>query len=164
MALTDSFLKIDGVPGESMDAKHRDEIQVLSWNWGASQEGTGHEGGGSGAGKVAMLDFTFMMNTNKASPKLFQMCALGEHIKQAALTVRKAGKDQQDYYRITFTQVLVSNVFQSLDKVDEKTNLPREVVSLNFAKYEVEYFPQKADGSLGAATKVKYDLKAMSYA
>jgi type VI protein secretion system component Hcp len=28
----DMFLKIDRIPGESTDARHRDEIDVLSYN------------------------------------------------------------------------------------------------------------------------------------
>ncbi len=94
MALVDYFLKIDGVEGESQDAKHKNEIQVLSFSFGESQAGTMAFGGGGGAGKVQMQDFHFMMNVNKASPKLFLKCATGEHIKNAVLTARKAGKDQ----------------------------------------------------------------------
>ena len=33
-------------------------------------------------------------------------------------------------------------------------------MSFNFAKLEVEYKPQKADGSLGAAVQFGYDVKA----
>ncbi len=29
----DMFLKIDGIPGESTDARHRDEIDLLSLNY-----------------------------------------------------------------------------------------------------------------------------------
>src|SRR5215813_10313614 len=109
MALVDYFLKIDGIPGESQDAKHKDEIQVLSFSFGESQAGTMAFGGGGGAGKVQMQDFHFMMNVNKASPKLFLKCANGEHIKNAILTARKAGKDQQDYLIVTFEDLLVSS-------------------------------------------------------
>ena len=35
----DYFLKVEGIPGESLDAKHKDEIDVLGFNWGVSQEG-----------------------------------------------------------------------------------------------------------------------------
>lgn len=28
------FLKIDGIKEESQDKTHKDEIDVLSWNWG----------------------------------------------------------------------------------------------------------------------------------
>src|SRR5262249_16188836 len=109
MALVDYFLKIDGIPGESQDAKHKGEIQVLSYRFGESQAGTMGFGGGGGAGKVQMQDFHFAMNINKASPKLFLACATGEHIKQAVLTARKAGKDQHDYLRVKFSDCLVSS-------------------------------------------------------
>lgn len=159
MALVDYFLKIDGVPGESGDAKHKDEIQLLSFSFGESQAGTMGFGGGGGAGKVQMQDFHFMMNVNKASPKLFLACANGEHIKNAILTGRKAGKDQQDYLKITFTDLLVSSFQTNGDA--HANSLPVDSISLNFAAIEVEYKEQNLDGTLKGPVKVKYDLKQM---
>src|SRR5271165_6880604 len=109
MATVDYFLKIDGIEGESMDAKHKNEIQLQSWSFGESQQGAFVQGGGGGAGKVTMQDFHFTMQTNKASPKLFLSCANGEHIKSALLTCRKAGKEQQEFLKVTFTNLLVSS-------------------------------------------------------
>jgi type VI secretion system secreted protein Hcp len=159
MALVDYFLKIDGIEGESGDAKHKNEIQVLSFSFGESQAGTMAFGGGGGAGKVQMQDFHFMMNVNKASPKLFLACATGQHIKNAVLTARKAGKDQQEYLKVTFTDLLVSSFQTNGDA--HANSLPVDSVSLNFAEIEWEYKVQNADGSLGASTKVKYNLKEM---
>ena len=48
----DYFLKIDGIKGESLDDKHKDEIDVLSFSWGVSQTGTLAYGGGGGEGKA----------------------------------------------------------------------------------------------------------------
>lgn len=48
----DIFLKIDGIDGESMDDKHKNEIEVLSWRWNIHQESTMHAGSGLGSGKV----------------------------------------------------------------------------------------------------------------
>src|SRR5438876_5728497 len=159
MAAVDYFLKIDGVPGESHDTKHPDEIQVLSFSFGETQAGTMAFGGGGGAGKVQMQDFHFMMNVNKASPKLFLTCATGEHIKGAILTARKAGKDQQDYLKVTFTDLLVSSFQTNGDA--HANSLPVDSISLNFAKIEWEYKIQNADGTLGAGVKTAYDLKLM---
>jgi type VI secretion system secreted protein Hcp len=159
MALVDYFLKIDGVPGESGDAKHKDEIQVLSFSFGESQAGTMAFGGGGGAGKVQMQDFHFMMNVNKASPKLFLKCANGEHIKNAILTARKAGKDQQDYLKVTFTDLLVSSFQTNGDA--HANSLPVDSCSLNFAEIEWQYKIQNIDGTLGAPVTVKYNLKEM---
>jgi type VI secretion system secreted protein Hcp len=49
MAAVDYFLKIDGIEGESLDEKHKGEIDVLSWSWGESQEGPTTGGGGGPA-------------------------------------------------------------------------------------------------------------------
>ena len=87
----DYFLKIKGIEGESFDAKHKNEIDVLSWSWGETQSGSHAAGGGGGAGKVSMQDFSFVMKVNKASPKLLLACANGEHIPEATLVCRKAG-------------------------------------------------------------------------
>src|SRR5712691_1971915 len=101
MAAVDYFLKIDGIEGESQDSKHKGEIDLESFSWGETQSGTHAAGGGGGAGKVSMQDFHFVMRVNKASPKLLQACAGGQHIPKAILTCRKAGKDQQEFLKIT---------------------------------------------------------------
>lgn len=153
----DYFLKIDGVPGESQDAKHKGEVQLESFSWGASQSGTMSYGGGGGAGKVDMQDFHMVKQVDKASPILFQNCATGEHIKKAVLTMRKAGKEQQEFMKWTFTDLLVTS-YQLSGSGGGPT--PMEQVSLNFAKIAVDYAPQKADGTLEGYTTKGYDLKS----
>ena len=155
----DYFLKIDGIPGESTDSKHKDEIEVASWSWGAAQAATATAGakGGGGAGKVSMQDFHFAMPLSKASPKLMLACASGQHINTAALYARKAGKDQQEFLKLTFSDVLVSS-YQTGGATGDI--LPVDQVSINFSKIQIEYKEQKADGSLGSATTAGWDLGA----
>ncbi|MDP3001278.1 MAG: type VI secretion system tube protein Hcp, partial [Bryobacterales bacterium] len=105
----DYFLKIKGIEGESKDHKHANEIDLLSFSWGETQTGTHAGGGGGGGGKVSMQDFHFVMKTNKASPKLLLACATGDHIGEATLTCRKAGKDQQVFLKYKFSDLLVSS-------------------------------------------------------
>lgn len=157
MAAVDYFLKFDGIKGESTDVKHKDEIDVESWSWGETHAGSGPSGGGGGAGKVSMQDFQFVMGLNRASVSLMKACATGQHIKSATLSARKAGKGQQEYLTFKFHDVLVSS-FQTGGSEDAV--VPADSVSFNFAKLEVAYKPQKADGSLGAPLEFKYDLKA----
>jgi type VI secretion system secreted protein Hcp len=159
MPKIDFFLKIDGIEGESKDAKHSGEIQLDSWSFGEHNTGSFAYGGGGGAGKVQMEDFNFNMTVNKASPKLFLACATGQHIPKATLTCRKAGGDQQDFYKITFSDLLVSK-FETSGSANEE-GLPTEAISMNFAKIEYEYKEQKEDGSLGGPVKTGYDLKKM---
>ena len=48
----DMFLKIDGIPAESTDASHKDEIDIFSYTWGESQPETAAAGpGGPSTGK-----------------------------------------------------------------------------------------------------------------
>ena len=109
MAAVDYFLKIDGIEGESGDHKNPKQIQLESWSWGETQSGSHSYGGGGGAGKVSMQDFHFVMKVNKASPKLMEHCASGQHIKEALLTCRKAGKEQQEFLKVKFSDLLVSS-------------------------------------------------------
>jgi len=160
MSQVDYFLKIDGIQGESADQKHPNECQLESWSWGASQGGTMAFGGGGGAGKVALQDFHFVMKNNKASPKLFLTCAQGAHIKNAVLTCRKAGKEQQEYLKYTFTDLLVSSFTTSGSGSGDV--LPMDQVSLNFAKIQEEYREQNADGTLKGPITAWYDAKTQT--
>jgi type VI secretion system secreted protein Hcp len=157
MAQVDYFLKLDGIDGESADDKHKNEIDLHSWSWGATNAGTMHSGGGGGAGKVSVQDFHFNMEINKATPKLILACCGGDHIKKATLICRKAGKDQQEYLKITFSDVLVSS-YQTGGTAGSP--IPHESIALNFSKVEFEYKPQKADGTLDGPVKAGWDLKA----
>jgi len=156
MAAVDYFLKLDGIPGESADDKHKNEIDIESWSWGEVNSGSHAAGGGGGAGKVHVNDINFTMRVNKASPKLFLACARGDHIKEALLTCRKAGKGQQEYLKIKFTDLLVSN-YQTGGSMGDV--VPVDQISLNFAKIEVSYAPQKPDGSLDSPVVHNYDIK-----
>jgi type VI secretion system secreted protein Hcp len=158
MASVDYFLKIDGIAGESQDHKHKDEIELTSWSWGASNVGSHAVGAGGGAGKVQMQDFHFVMTENKSSPLLMLACAGGDHIKKAQLTCRKAGKDQQEFLVIKFSDLLVSS-FQTGGSAHGDI-VPQNQISLNFSKIEYEYKPQKADGTLDSPAKAGWDVKA----
>lgn len=162
MAAVDYFLKIDGIVGESHDSKHKDEIQLEAWSFGETNSGSFAHGGGGGAGKVNMNDFHFVKRVDKAGPKLFLACATGEHIANALLTCRKAGKDQQEYLKITFKDILVSS-YQTSGSGGSDV-LPSEEIALNFAAIKVEYREQKADGTLGGSTVAEYNLKTMKAA
>lgn len=150
----DFFLKIDGIPGESADAKHKDEIDVLSWSWGANQTGTMSYGGGGGAGKVNFQDFHFTQRMNKATPALILACASGKHIPKAVMIARKAGGTQEEYMKIVFSDIMVAN-YSTGGGNDE----PIENISLNFSKVEFEYKVQGKDGKVTNAGNAGWDLK-----
>ncbi len=153
---SDIFAKIGDIKGESFDDKHKDEVEVLSWSWGVSQSGSINQGGGGGAGKATFNDFNFTHHVDKASPLLLKACATGEHIKDGTITVRKAGKGQQEFLIIKMSDIIVTGVSPSGAGDGSAT---AEHVALQFAKVDLEYRPQKADGSLDAGVHFKYDIK-----
>jgi len=167
----DSFLKLDGIKGESQDAKHKGEIDILSFSFGATQTGTQGTGGGGGAGKVKVHDMQITKKVDSSSPLLFLNCASGAHIKEATLVVRKAGGHQLEFLKVKLTDVLITSVkphgngeqneeFQHSQlglgagqRVPAagaiKTwgdEVPFEDLSLNFSRIEYSYQPQGADG------------------
>ena len=153
----DYFIKMDGIQGESKDAKHKGEIDLESFSWGETSTAGAGRGSGAGAGKVAIQDLHFVSRVNKASPVLMLACATGKHIKEATLTARKAGKGQQEFLIFKFTDVLISSYQVG---GSEGADVPIDQVSFRFAKLSYEYKPQKADGSLDAAVKAVWDVKA----
>ena len=153
----DYFLKIDVIPGESLDAKHKGEIDVLSWSWGETQAGTAAARGGLGAGKIQFRDVGITAKLSKASPILFQDCAMGRHYNQAVLTARKAGKGQQEFYIMKFYDVVVTS-YQSGGSATGN-EVPIDQFTFNFGKVEIEYKPQKPDGSLDAGIFGKWDVR-----
>jgi type VI secretion system secreted protein Hcp len=157
MALVDYYLKIDGIEGESQDQKHKGEIEIDSFSWGQAQSGTAATNGGIGAGVVAMHDVNFVMKVNKASPRIALACANGDHIKNAVLVCRKAGKQQQEFLKYTFSDVLVSSYHTGGSQQNDV--VPIDQFSLNFGKIECEYKEQKSDGTLGGTVKMGWDVK-----
>ncbi len=170
MAAVDYFLKIDGIKGESQDKTHKDEVDVFSFSWGMSQQGTGGKGGGGGAGKVAFHDFKVTKEVDLSTPKLWDACATGKHIASAVLTCRKAGGSPIEYWTITLTDVLVSSVLQHPPTFEygEESNQAKgntgnlvatETVTFNFAAYEANYKQQQKDGTAGGAVTSKFNVK-----
>lgn len=152
----DIFAKLGDIKGESLDDKHKGEIEVLSYSWGVTNAGSLGAGTGGGAGKATFRDLSIVHKIDKASPVLMQACATGTHIKEATITHRKAGKGQQEYLVIKMNDIIITGVAPS----ESSGEAGSEIVTLAFAKVDFEYKPRKPDGSLDAGVHFKYDIKS----
>lgn len=153
---SDIFAKIGDIKGESLDDKHKGEIEVLSWSWGLSNTGARGTGSGGASGKASFHELTFTHKIDKASPALMKGCATGQHLKEVLLSGRrKSGKSQPEFLIIKMSDVIITAVTDS----DSEEGSELETVTLAFAKVDLEYRPQKADGSLDPGIHFKYDLK-----
>ena len=152
----DMFLKLDGIKGESKDAKHKETIEIESFSWGLSQTGSHSGGGGGGTGKVSVHDISVTKYVDKASCDLMFACANGKHIKEGTITVRKAGEKPLEYMKIKLTDILISGVQHAGHGGSERMT---ENVTLNMAKFQVEYQEQQPDGTGKAGGQMGWDLK-----
>src|SRR5262249_36776428 len=112
----DIFAKIGDIKGESFDDKHKDEVEVLSYSWGVTNSAhipTGGGGSGGGAGQATFQDLSIVYKIDKASPQLLQACATGQHLKEATITFRKAGKGQQEVLIVKMNDVIITGAVQS---------------------------------------------------
>jgi type VI secretion system secreted protein Hcp len=155
VSANDIFLKIGDIKGESTDAKHKDQIEVLSWSWGMSR-GTGRVKRGTLAPQC-IQDLTLMKLVDKSSPQLIMAGVLGQVQKEATLTLRKAGGEQQEYLIIKMSDVLVTSYQTGSGAAGNEAQVIDEVV-LNFSSIRGEYRPQNRDGSLGGA--VVFDINS----
>ena len=152
----DMFIKLDGIKGESADSKHKDEIDVLAWSWGASQSGTMHIATGGGAGKASFQDLHVTKYVDVSSPMLLKACSLGEHIKQAVVIVRKAGgKEPLEYMKVTLTDCLISSVSTGGSGGEDRLT---ENFTINFAKFKFEYNPQTPTGTGKGWMPFEFDI------
>jgi type VI secretion system secreted protein Hcp len=133
------FLKLAGIDGESTDAKHKGEIDVLAWSWGLSQEGGSPGGGGGGAGRVKIENISIQKLVDLASPLLLSFSATGKHISDGTLTTRKAGKGAKaggEFLLFKMSNVIVTSVQVA---AVQDGNAPTESITLSFGKVEFHY-------------------------
>jgi type VI secretion system secreted protein Hcp len=150
----DFFLKLDGINGESADDKHKNEITVMSFSWGASQVTSVSGSGGSGAGKADLSDLSIMKNYDSASPSLYKSLLKGEHIKTGVLTAIKSGADGKPFIQISLKELFVTSI-----QISGSSEIPMESVSFSYNEIKTEYFMQNEQGNLEAKGSVTYNLK-----
>src|SRR6478752_3914151 len=103
---SDIFAKLGDIQGESLDNKHKGEIEVLSYSWGVTNPGSAHSGAGGGTGRATFQDLSIVHKIDKASPNLLKACATGQNLKEATITFRKAAQgQQQDFLIIKMNEV-----------------------------------------------------------
>ena len=158
----DSFIKIDGIPGESSDDKHKEWIELLSYDHHIEQpaSSTASSVGGATAERVNHGAFNFIHQLDKATPKLLEACCTGKHIKEVTIEFCRAGGDKVKYMEIKLEQVLISAVTENGSSTGE-SGFPSETVSLSYGKIKWTYTQQKRqDGSAGGNVSAGWDLTA----
>jgi type VI secretion system secreted protein Hcp len=155
----DAFLTIDGVEGESQRTGHEGQIEITSFQFGASNPSSVGHGSGGGTGTVSISSFNITKRTDATSPALFQKCCEGEHYPTAKLTLYKSGGSggALDYLTYEFEEVYVDNI--SWSGAEGGDPIPFESVSFSFGKVTVNYATQNADGTKAGVTPGSWDVR-----
>lgn len=141
-AAVDMFLKIDDVMGESMDAVHRDEIDVLAWSWGTRLNQ-----------RVPCIEGLSVTKwVDQSTPDLLLGQIEGRVYNEAVLTVRKAGERPLEFLVLTFRNAFVSSLSTGGSGGEERLT---ENVTLNFESLKYEYIKQNPDGSTSGTKTVE---------
>ena len=155
----DTFIEIDGIQGESTDAKHKDWIEVLSYSHSVDQpiSKTASSSGGASAERVNLGAFLLTKAVDKASPKLFDYAVTGRHIKEITIEVCRSGGEKQKYYEIKMEHVLISSYNHNGNNSGEAT-FPTETILFAPGILKVVYVQQKrTDGQGGGQVAAGWD-------
>ncbi|MDR1228227.1 MAG: type VI secretion system tube protein Hcp [Azoarcus sp.] len=152
------FIKLDGIAGESKQAKHQGWIDVLDYNYRVTQSASLYSGGGGGVGRADFPPLTFSHYIDKASPNLFKYCAAGKHIKEVVLSACKAGGGSKEFLNIKLFQVMVVDVNPSGSSGGQTV----ETVSLAYGKIEIRVKEQSAGGTMDTEVVGKWNVQANS--
>ena len=151
----DMFLMVKGakcglIKGEAQDDVHKGEIEVLSWSWGMQAKSS--LGGGVASGKASVRELKVVKKIDSASTALMSALRSNEPIQKAVLTLRKAGKSQLEFFKVTIEQGRVTSFDVEGGDASGGTDV-LENVSFSFNKISVEYVPQGKDGQpMGGTT------------
>lgn len=142
----DAFMQVDGVEGESLDAGHKGWVELLSYHYDAIQSisSSASSNGGASAGGVTLGDFQISKHVDRATPKLFELCCRGSHIKTVTVRIHRSGGEKFKYMDIVLEEVLISSIS---GHGAEQVGFPAEVINLNYGRIKFEYSQQsRADG------------------
>ncbi|QKJ88560.1 type VI secretion system tube protein Hcp [Paramixta manurensis] len=146
------FLKIDGVSGESKDAMHQGWIDADTWSWG-----TQHNDTQAGPGKSHFSNLVVHCRVDKATAGLLLYSANGTKRRKVEISACKAGDGQQEYYRITLENVMITDV-------GLRDNGMQADVTYEFQgdRVKFQYWEQADAGGKAAETRMGWDIKNSS--
>jgi len=140
------------VKGESTAPNHTDDIEVAAWQWGLTASSA--LGSTQATSRRSYSALTVIKRVDQSTTALMSALATNDAVKEAKLTLRRAGGDQEPFLIITLKEARITSL-QHQGDADGET---RETVTFAFNKVEVEYRPQKATGQRGGSTTFTDEL------
>jgi type VI secretion system secreted protein Hcp len=139
--------------GESELPGHEDDIEVLAWRWGVAAPTA--PGSARATGRRVYDQLEIDKHIDSASTRLLNALATNEELRSVTLTLRKAGTDEEDFFRIVLED---ARVCSSRLNSSEDGGL-FETVGFAFRKVQVGYHPQQRSGRRGAQSSFEDELQ-----
>jgi type VI secretion system secreted protein Hcp len=144
------------VKGEATTPGHEEHINVLSWQWGVSAASSLDATAATARRSWRALSVT--KGIDSATTSLMAALATNDEVKEAVLTMRRAGGNAQDYFTITLKEARLIQIEHSVAASGDT----QEELRIAFRKVEVEYRQQEQSGGRGAASVFSDDIAALS--
>lgn len=131
--------------GEAVAPGHQDDIVVSAWSWGVSAGSA--LGDTQATARRSYSALTVHKQVDSASTALMSALVTNDEVKEAKLSLRRAGGAQEDFLVITLKGARVT----SLQHGGDEEGSTRETLTIAFTEVQVEYRPQQASGIRGGA-------------
>jgi type VI secretion system secreted protein Hcp len=148
------YLELDGIKGEARDVDHKNQIEILDFNFGVSNTGGRHYGSGGGSGQAHIQDINFTKYADKSTPILMQYCVTHKNIPNGKIHCYKAAGDQ----RMKYLQIDLKEVVITSYQTGGHDGVAMESGSLNFAEIKYVYREQATDQSPGGPVEWAYNV------
>ncbi len=153
------YLKIDGINGESADAEHKNEMDVLAWDWNVANSASTHVDQPRQSTQASFGDISITKYIDDATPELLLAVANATTHKKATLEIEKlGGRDEAvDFVVVELGTVLVNSYATGGSDGEDRLT---ETITLNFANVELKYFKTTSKGKVKATKPTfKWDIR-----
>jgi type VI secretion system secreted protein Hcp len=164
MATNMMFLALRGggkllIEGESLDDVHPNEIVLVDWDWILENKAPITLKESDATKQASSKPLTLHKKFDKASPGLAKYCALGRHIPEGTVTIRKHDGDQMhEFLTIELRGIKVESVTWGAGRGDDASGIP-ETITLTFDKFSILYTMQSNEGPLtGGPSIFNFDV------
>lgn len=151
------YCKVEGIPGESSDDKHKDYFDVLSFSHGVAMEvdssSTGT--GGHSLGKSHHEPFTVTKLLDKSSPKLTFACAKGDHIPTVVVELWRHIGENSKYMEYKLSDAIVQSVTPGANGDERAT----ETITFRYSRIDWTYTEFDNKGKKKGEVKQFHDLE-----
>jgi type VI secretion system secreted protein Hcp len=148
---TSFYLKLPGVPGESTDPGHVDQIGVKSIAWGVVN--TPVSSGGSGKGVFDAVEIE--KDLDASSPKLMKAAAASTTFPTAVVLGDKTASTTIQYFELDLTDVKVTSFKESGDSEGVQ-----DTVKFSFQSIRLKYTRQSSSGGPSTVYQACWNLES----